>query len=504
MNSKLFKGTLWGRLTVPSASIHRLDQRRLAQLLSSILLFLTLIVLGCGLAVLLFADQGNGLVDRNVFLIAFIVLGSAYGLSRTDRYPLASLAALTGLTFLSTIPAIMASPGAYQAAYLGYLVLPILLGWILLSLKEYLWLVSGIVLLAIGLDIRLNPVHNLASVFSGPVLYLLLVSGIMVFIAYARDLMEKDRQRELEERRESYRLLLETTFEGVVTLEGGVILESNTGFCQMFGFLPDEVLGKPTGYFFPDDPSGLAQPGSVTGAQIIQTRGLCKDGRSIDLELITRDQTFGERRLRLVAVRDITLQKRAAEELARHRRHLEELVKQRTAAYQEMAVTDMATGLYNRNYLEQRLEIEIETALNGHWPFSVVMLDVDYLKRTNDTHGHAAGDQLLKSLSDFLKQQFRAEDVICRYGGDEIVILLPKTGVQAAYERMLRMKEEIATGQFEVYGQALPLNTLSVGIAGLPQNGVNAAGLLRAADFALYEAKKSGRNQIRMAMPSLN
>ncbi len=124
------------------------------------------------------------------------------------------------------------------------------------------------------------------------------------------------------------------------------------------------------------------------------------------------------------------------------------------------------------------------------------MLDVDHFKQFNDTHGHDAGDAVLREVAHVLKRHTRTEDIACRFGGEEFLMLLPGCPMEDAYQKAEAIREAIAQLRVSVGGAALSRITASLGIATYPQHGEKLDELIRAADAALYKAKAAGRNQI--------
>lgn len=163
------------------------------------------------------------------------------------------------------------------------------------------------------------------------------------------------------------------------------------------------------------------------------------------------------------------------------------------------AIRDPLTGLFNRRYLTETLEREIARAQRRNLGVGVIMLDVDHFKRFNDTYGHEAGDHLLAVLGRYLQSSIRAEDIACRYGGEEFTLILP----EITAETLMARAEQIRAGarNLEVYyhGKLLGEITISMGVSYYPQHGQDSATLLQAADGALYQAKQSGRNRVVMA-----
>jgi len=163
------------------------------------------------------------------------------------------------------------------------------------------------------------------------------------------------------------------------------------------------------------------------------------------------------------------------------------------------SIRDALTGLYNRRYLNEALEREIRRAARGQRHLALVLLDVDGFKGLNDTYGHEAGDAFLRELGAFLHKRVREEDVACRYGGDEFVILLTETSLETARKRARQLRDGIKTLSIPYRGQYLTPPTVSMGAALYPDHGSSADELLRAADDALYKAKARGRDCLVMS-----
>ncbi len=157
---------------------------------------------------------------------------------------------------------------------------------------------------------------------------------------------------------------------------------------------------------------------------------------------------------------------------------------------------DPLTDLYNRRHLELSAERELARASRHAHSLSFIMLDVDHFKVFNDTHGHEAGDAVLREVSHVLKRHTRTEDIACRYGGEEFLLILPGCPLEDAYQKAEAIREAIAQLHVSAGGTALSRVTASLGIACFPQNGDRLDELIRAADAALYKAKAAGRNQI--------
>lgn len=162
------------------------------------------------------------------------------------------------------------------------------------------------------------------------------------------------------------------------------------------------------------------------------------------------------------------------------------------------SLTDPLTGLANRRWLEQRLAEELDRVRRYERPLCLAILDVDQFKAVNDLLGHAAGDAVLRRLAELLLAERRSTDLVCRYGGEELVLILPETWPEDAVRLAERIRIRAEDGDLGSHADGAPV-TLSVGIAGTVPGRVHPATLFAAADAALYRAKRDGRNQVRLA-----
>ena len=152
---------------------------------------------------------------------------------------------------------------------------------------------------------------------------------------------------------------------------------------------------------------------------------------------------------------------------------------------------DELSGVYNRSYLKEQQEETLKAFISKNIPFSVVIVDIDHFKAINDAHGHLKGDEIIREFAQFLKRTVRSSDTVIRYGGDEFICVMPRTARQDAehiYRRILKQCKEQIFGDLKI--------TLSVGVSSFPDNGQEFEELLRIADQALYDAKRSGRDRI--------
>ncbi len=163
---------------------------------------------------------------------------------------------------------------------------------------------------------------------------------------------------------------------------------------------------------------------------------------------------------------------------------------------ENQSIRDPLTGLFNRHFMQISLERELARAARRKQILAVFMLDLDHFKRFNDTHGHAAGDSVLKAIAEIFKTSIRTEDIACRYGGEEFTIILPDVTPAVAADRAESIRRAVENLRLplekDVYGEF----TVSVGIALFPDDGGASDLLLRRADQALYRAKRQGRNRV--------
>lgn len=323
-------------------------------------------------------------------------------------------------------------------------------------------------------------------------------------LAVARDITKRRQVEEaLRSSEEKFRTLLETApFPIVITrIADGQVLYINHLATSWFGVPQDAASGRSARdyYVLPEQ----------RDAMIEQLR---RQRQVRDMEVLLRRES-GEQRWVLLSVQPIQfdgdpatftafndISERKYSEVAlreandRMREQLQEIERLRVAL-EEQAIRDSLTGMFNRRYLDEMLEREIARARREGISLSLVMLDVDHFKALNDTYGHRAGDEALKAIADALRHDIRSEDVPCRYGGEEFLILLPHMPLAAAGERAEQWRQAIERirvrfGEFELRLSA------SFGVAAYPNHGKTADELIHLADQALYAAKHQGRNRV--------
>ncbi|WP_127143398.1 PleD family two-component system response regulator [Pelagibacterium montanilacus] len=213
-----------------------------------------------------------------------------------------------------------------------------------------------------------------------------------------------------------------------------------------------------------------------------------------DRQRIVRALELGVNDFILRPIERNELSARVRTQLRRHRYTVE--LRESVNSTMAMAVTDELTGLYNRRYLDRHLQMILDKAQEQDREMAVMMLDIDFFKAVNDTHGHDVGDKILKEFAVRLQRHIRGVDLACRFGGEEFVVVMPDTGTAQAEAIAERVRVAMAEQGFSV-GTELPLAvTVSVGLAFNERDHDTPETLIKRADVALYRAKRAGRNRV--------
>jgi diguanylate cyclase (GGDEF)-like protein/PAS domain S-box-containing protein len=289
-----------------------------------------------------------------------------------------------------------------------------------------------------------------------------------------------------------YRRLFEAAQDGILILdaETGAITDVNPFLIKMLGYSREEFVEKKLWEVgaFKDIKASQEAFEALQKNEYIRYEDMplrAKSGKLIDVEFVSNVYLVSGEKVIQCNIRDVTERKQAQDALLKSQ-----------ALLREQSVRDHLTGLFNRRYMEETLERELLRAARKQLSLGMIMLDVDDFKRFNDTWGHAAGDEILRELGSLLLRQVRGEDIACRYGGDEFILILPDASREVTRERAELICEYAKQFHLQFEGQSLAALTLSLGVAVFPQDGATSTGILRAVDSALYRAKQEGRGRV--------
>ncbi len=171
-------------------------------------------------------------------------------------------------------------------------------------------------------------------------------------------------------------------------------------------------------------------------------------------------------------------------------------------ALRQESIHDQLTGIYNRRYMEEALKQAVSNAMRRELPISILLFDIDYFKRINDTYGHHTGDVVLREIGALLRANIRGEDIACRYGGEEFLVILPGASRANAAQRAEELREAAQHLRF-CCGETICM-TISVGVAVFPEDASDIRDVIAKADHALYRAKHAGRNQVKLFEPTIS
>jgi diguanylate cyclase (GGDEF)-like protein/PAS domain S-box-containing protein len=282
-----------------------------------------------------------------------------------------------------------------------------------------------------------------------------------------------------------YRRVFEAAQDGILIVDAqtGLIEDVNPYLMDMLGYSREEFLKKKLWEVgaFKDIEASKDAFGALQDKEYIRYEDLplkAKDGRLVQVEFVSNVYRVGKDKVIQCNIRDITDRKEAQDALLKSE-----------ALLRELSIRDHLTGLFNRRYMEETLERELLRVMRKQLSLGIIMLDVDDFKRFNDTYGHAAGDAVLRGLGVLLLEHVRGDDIPCRYGGDEFIIVLPDASRKVARERAELIREKAQQFQIEFEGLTLLAVTISFGVAVFPEDGSTSEAVLKAADDALYLAK---------------
>lgn len=317
---------------------------------------------------------------------------------------------------------------------------------------------------------------------------------VRAVVAFTTDVSQETRVNG-EQRAFAARLarLTDSLTEGLLAFDReGRVTYANLAAERMLGMASSEAAGAR--YLLPNWKRFTVEGGAFTAAEHPFTRAREANGPVRDIEFVV-EQPSGRRAV--VAASAAPLRARDGSFDGAVAVIVDVTVRRRMeATLRAEAIRDPLTGLYNRRYMEESLRREIASAERRGGSLTVVMLDLDHFKQFNDSHGHAAGDLMLRAIGAYLRQHIRAGDIACRYGGEELTLIFPDTTLEDTRRRLETLRLQLHDLHVSYQDNELGPVTVSAGIAAMPVHGNTAEALLRVADDALYRAKAAGRDRV--------
>ncbi len=283
------------------------------------------------------------------------------------------------------------------------------------------------------------------------------------------------------------------------------MLDANTTAQKWLGKSLDQIIGKDPIEVFRAWPQ-LINRFFLTEKSREEIEIPVDPPRTLELIINPLYNRLGQLEGRVIVAHDVTERKNLENELTHANEELKKKLNEiegLRAELHEQAIRDPLTGAFNRRFFSESLDKEVARAKRDNSCISIIILDVDHFKKFNDTYGHKCGDLVLQSLVNFLKERTRQGDVVCRYGGEEFVILMPDTDINDAYQRAEALRAEFDSMSLEYEGLYLRA-TFSVGVASFPSSAETGESVLSAADQALYKSKENGRNRVTIYSPKMN
>jgi diguanylate cyclase (GGDEF)-like protein/PAS domain S-box-containing protein len=275
------------------------------------------------------------------------------------------------------------------------------------------------------------------------------------------------------------------------------LLDANSAAQRMLGKSLDEIVGKDPLEVFRAWPQLINRFLTTDEThEEIQIPG--DPSRTLEIKIAPLYDQFNKLEGRLIVAQDITDRKRLENETKRAYEALTNEMAENEklrAELQEQAIRDPLTNIFNRRYMAEFLDKEIARAERENTPVSVVIMDLDNFKAFNDAYGHKCGDVILRAFADFLVEHTRRGDVVCRFGGEEFVILMPNAPLKIGQERAETWRQDFSETQIDYEGMKFCI-TFSAGVASFPSHGSTGDAVLHAADQALYRSKNNGRNRV--------
>jgi diguanylate cyclase (GGDEF)-like protein/PAS domain S-box-containing protein len=289
-----------------------------------------------------------------------------------------------------------------------------------------------------------------------------------------------------------YRRLFEAAQDGILLLDAktGMITDVNPFLINLLGYSREEFIEKSIWEVgaFQDIKANKGAFKSLQANEYIRYKDLplkAKDGRLVPVEFVSNVYWEGKQKVIQCNIRDIS-----------ERKQDQYVLLKEAALLREESIKDHLTGLFNRRYLEETLERELLRALRNQLPLGIIMLDIDDFKHFNDTRGHAAGDAILREFAKLMIGHIRGEDIACRYGGDEFIIVLPGASRRMTRERAKQLLDYAKHLFVQLEGKPLGPVSLSVGVAVFPEDGSTRTAILKVVDTALYRAKHEKHSRL--------
>jgi len=292
--------------------------------------------------------------------------------------------------------------------------------------------------------------------------------------------------------------IVESMSDGIMVIDTqNRIVDINPAMETFLGHKPASFLGKSASEVLEIwiDEGDALMSGQETRREL---RIPNAPSRYLDLRVTPLYDDYQRLHGRLMVFRDITDRKQVEKQLRLANERLQfQLIEIGTlqSKLRSQAIKDPLTDIFNRRYLDETFDRELARAAREIYPVCVIMLDIDHFKKVNDTYGHEAGDSVLKALARMLSSHNRRGDFVCRFGGEEFVIVMPNMEMDTAFKRAEELRAAL-NSLYVPYGRFNLTITISMGIASYPANGEDREAVLRAADRAMYAAKKAGRDHI--------
>lgn len=319
---------------------------------------------------------------------------------------------------------------------------------------------------------------------------------ILGSVIIARDITERIRaENALRESEHRLRIIMKSVQAGIIIIDPDThkIVEVNAIAARMIGAPTEEIVGSVCHKYICPAECGKCPITDLHRSVDNSERVMITAGgeeRSI-IKSVTTVSLAGKEHL-LESCIDITDRKKMEQQLSESLAEKEMLVQ----TLDELATRDDLTGLYNHRAFYSLLSEEIARAERFARPVSLLMIDIDHFKRVNDAHGHLAGDAILSALSELLTSHARTIDRVCRYGGEEITVILPETGHKTSATMAERLRKAVEKTPFHIVTGAPVHITISIGVSTYPSDAESAQLLINTADTAMYAAKKQGRNRV--------